>query len=244
MCLIALAINVSREFPLIIAANRDEFYERPSLRAHHWTDAPGVMGGRDVTAGGSWLAISCAGRFAAVTNLRGAASREFSRGMLVKDFVLSGAPVSSPDRYAGFNLIAGEVGGVVTLTTNADVATGFSPSQGGLKPASTFDWREGVYAVGNDPPHVASEKVTRAVEAMRAIVEASHARETLERDLMRFLQSSDAFVKTDRYGTRASTVILASRDRISLLEKTFPEGEAVALHCPRGSRTAALPPHS
>src|SRR4051794_14078766 len=110
MCLIALAINVSRDFPLIIAANRDEFYERPSLRAHHWTDAPGVMGGRDVTAGGSWLAISCAGRFAAVTNLRGAASKARSRGDLVKDFVLSGAPVSSPALYAGFNLITGEVG--------------------------------------------------------------------------------------------------------------------------------------
>jgi uncharacterized protein with NRDE domain len=222
MCLIALAINVSRDFPLIIAANRDEFYERPSLRAHHWTDAPGVMGGRDVTAGGTWLAISCAGRFAAVTNLRGAASKTRSRGHLVKDFVLSGAPVSSPASYAGFNLITGEVGKAATLISNADHVA--------------IEWREGVYAVGNDPPNVASAKVTRAVEAMRAIVDVPHSRETLQHDLMRFLQSADAFVKTDRYGTRASTIVLASREEISLFEQTFPDGGSVALQCPRVTR--------
>ena len=229
MCLIALAINVSQEFPLIIAANRDEFYERPSLRAHHWSDAPGVMGGRDVTAGGSWLAIACAGRFAAVTNLRGAAPKELSRGMLVNDFVIRGAPVTSPEKYAGFNLITGEVGGPATLISNAD-------NRG-------VEWREGVFAVGNDPPSVFSPKVTRAVEAMRAIVEAHHTRETLERELMRFLQSADAFVKTDRYGTRASTVVVASREDIFLREKTFPDGDAVSLRCSR-SKAAALPPQS
>ena len=217
MCLIALAINVSPEFPLIIAANRDEFYARPSLRAHHWADAPGVMGGRDVTAGGSWLAISCSGRFAAVTNLRGAAPKERSRGALVKDFVLSGAPVSSPASYAGFNLIIGEVGVAATLLSNSDNAA--------------VEWREGVYAVGNDPPRVASAKVTRAVEAMRAIVNAPHTRETLRADLMRFLQSADAFVKSEKYGTRASTVVLASRDDITLYEQTFPDGEAIELKC-------------
>jgi uncharacterized protein with NRDE domain len=218
MCLVAAAINVSAEFPLILAANRDEFYERPSLRAHKWTDAPGVMGGRDGRAGGSWLAISCGGRYAAVTNLRGAVSKPHSRGDLVKDFVLTGAPVSSPALYAGFNLMTGEVGGAATLTSNAR----------GLKPVAT---RAGIIAVGNDPPDVSSAKLSGAIEAMRTIVDAAHTRETLERDLMRFLQSADAFVKTERYGTRASTVIVASRDDISLVEKPFPDGETIALRC-------------
>jgi len=219
MCLIALALNVSPEFPLILAANRDEFYERPSLPAHRWTESSRVIGGRDVTAGGSWLAISSVGRFAAVTNLRGAVSKERSRGLLVKDFVLSGTTVSSPELYAGFNLITGEVGGETTLISNVD--------------NTAVQWQEGIYAVGNDPPHVQSAKVISAVDAMGTIVNAPHTIESLVFDLMDFLHSPDAFVQTDRYGTRASTVIVASESDITLVEVTLPEGDSVNLQLTR-----------
>jgi len=220
MCLIALALNVSPEFPLILAANRDEFYDRPSLRAHRWTDAPHVIGGRDVTAGGSWLAISRHGRFAAVTNLRGAASKERSRGLLVSDFVIGGESVSSPELYAGFNLITGQAGGETTLISNAD--------------NTVVRWQEGIYAVGNDPPHVESAKVSGANDAMRAIVSAPHTNASLIGDLMDFLFSPDAFVETERYGTRASTVIIASEHEIMLVEVTSPDGDSVNLQLRRG----------
>lgn len=222
MCLIAIAINTSRDLPLVIAANRDEAYDRPSLRAHRWTDAPHILGGRDVTHGGSWLAVSCEGRFAAVTNIRGAMTKEKSRGLLVRDFVFSGArsrKAGSSAQYAGFNLITGTIGGPAILTSNAD--------------NSMTELESGIYALGNDAPSVSTPKLTRAVEAMRSALESPH----LVRDLMRFLQSPDAFVKGDRYGTRSSTVIVATRDNISLTEQV-PDGETVELRC-QASSTAA-----
>src|SRR5204863_200004 len=72
MCLIALAHRASEKYPFVLAANRDEDYERDTRVAQVWEDAPEVVGGRDALYGGSWLAIARNGRFAAVTNLRGA----------------------------------------------------------------------------------------------------------------------------------------------------------------------------
>src|SRR5688572_16164 len=80
MCLIALAHRASPRFPLVIAANRDEDYQRATHDAHHWPDAPDVVGGRDGLYGGTWLAVRRGGRFAAVTNLRGAERKTRSRG--------------------------------------------------------------------------------------------------------------------------------------------------------------------
>src|SRR6202035_5668111 len=108
MCLIAIAHRVSKEWPLVIAANRDEQYARPTRAAHAWKENPEVIGGRDLRAGGSWLAVRRGGRFAAVTNVRGVGrGGRFagvttvrgvggeggpSRGLLVSGFVLEDEP--------------------------------------------------------------------------------------------------------------------------------------------------------
>ncbi|HRP80757.1 MAG TPA: NRDE family protein, partial [Flavobacteriales bacterium] len=70
MCLIALAYKAHPRFPLIVAANRDEFMDRPTEPAHWWKDAPGIFAGRDKRAGGTWMGINRRGRFAAITNYR------------------------------------------------------------------------------------------------------------------------------------------------------------------------------
>ncbi|HEX7829875.1 MAG TPA: NRDE family protein, partial [Thermoanaerobaculia bacterium] len=103
MCLIALAHRASERFPLILAANRDEDYDRASHDAHFWPDFPDILGGRDAVLGGTWLAITRQARFAAVTNLRGAVRRTKSRGFLVSDFVTRGVIPSDVHEYAGFH---------------------------------------------------------------------------------------------------------------------------------------------
>ena len=220
MCLIVVAHKVSDRFPLIVAANRDEDYQRPTRVAHIWDDAADVIGGRDLRHGGSWLAITRTGRIAAVTNLRGAARDDArSRGLLVRDFVMSDiaprayAESVRVDEYAGFHLIAGRVGD--TFVHLAD---------------SLREWEPGIHGVSNGPADARWEKIDRAVDHVRVAASIEDADE-LARHLLEFLATSTSgaiertvFVRGDRYGTRSSTAIVASHDAILFAEQNFSRG--------------------
>ena len=119
MCLILLAIKTHPSYKLILAANRDEFYDRPTAPAAFWEKAPHLLAGKDLRADGTWLGITQQGRIGAITNYRDPASVKEnapSRGMLVRDFLLGlESPVEyldrlgqESDRFNGFNLILGE----------------------------------------------------------------------------------------------------------------------------------------
>ena len=242
MCLIALMHSGDR---LVLAANRDEEYSRPTRSAHAWHDAPDVIGGRDLSHGGSWLAITRSGRFAAVTNLRngGPGSAEgggaplLSRGFLVRDFVLGDdapldyarAVASRARDYNGFHLIAGVAGGEVAHYTN-----------GAGEPTLVGE----IFAISNGPLGEEWPKVAMAREVI------SNARDV--HDLLEFLSTrthggsstietipSDVFVVSDRYGTRASTVIVADSEGVKLYEQNFgPNGVAgelvrLEMHAPQ-----------
>lgn len=118
MCLIVFAWRPGHPQPLVLAANRDEFYHRPSQALAEWPDAPGLYAGRDLQAGGTWLGVNAAGRFAALTNIRDPrqAQGPRSRGELVVEFLRG--ELSAPDyleqvsaqldQYSGFNLLLGD----------------------------------------------------------------------------------------------------------------------------------------
>src|SRR5579872_7362887 len=98
MCLIALAHRVHAKFPLVVAANRDEFYARPTAQAAFWEDRPAILGGRDLECMGTWLGVTTTGRFAAVTNFRDPAdirTSAESRGTLVSRFLEAAEPAES-----------------------------------------------------------------------------------------------------------------------------------------------------
>jgi uncharacterized protein with NRDE domain len=127
MCLLLLALNIVPERPWLLLGNRDEFHARPSVPAQEWSDTPGVFGGRDLQAGGSWLAVHRNGRYAAVTNVRrpGAPPASRSRGDLVGGFV---AGTISPETYSAtvaresaqygpFNLVVGDAGGAYFVSS-------------------------------------------------------------------------------------------------------------------------------
>ena len=223
MCLIAIAHRVHPWFPLVIAANRDEDYDRPTHDAHFWSDAPDVLGGRDALANGSWLAIARNGRFAAVTNLGGAERKTRSRGALVRDFVTGdAAPVAyaqwiseRAEEYAGFHFFAGEAGGEAVYVT--------PQSQALLEP--------GIHAVSNAPAGEEWPKTALAAEEMKVALRADDA-ESMVLVLMQFLAlprgtgdvRSEVFIKGDRYGTRASTVIVVTEHGILFGEQSFTRG--------------------
>jgi uncharacterized protein with NRDE domain len=119
MCLILFAHDLHSNYHLVLAANRDEYYERPTAPLHFWDDQPEILAGRDLRSGGTWLGVTRSGRVAAITNYRN--PKDFrdgapSRGDLVADFLKGSMhPVdylqnvgSRADAYNGFNLIVGD----------------------------------------------------------------------------------------------------------------------------------------
>src|SRR5690349_16886992 len=121
MCLIAFAVRAHPRYPLVVAANRDEWFERPTAPAHFWRDHPGLVAGRDLQEGGTWLGITRGGRFAALTNFREPGMNRAgapSRGKLVERFLASSVSAEvflagladRASEYNGFNLLCGTVG--------------------------------------------------------------------------------------------------------------------------------------
>lgn len=123
MCLVALALGADARFPLVIASNRDEYFERPTAPLGWWSARPGdapVLAGRDLAAGGTWLGLSAHGRFALLTNIRSpvpADAQAPSRGGIVPEWLRT---PESADRFwmrtalaghNGFNLIAADIPG-------------------------------------------------------------------------------------------------------------------------------------
>jgi uncharacterized protein with NRDE domain len=170
MCLIVLAWHRHPDYALLLAANRDEFHRRPSAPAAYWEDAPSVLAGRDLEAGGTWLGVSRRGRFAAITNIRdpgseGTAPR--SRGELTRRF-LEGD--ESPREYlAGVHALRGQYQGFNLLVADGEALWYLHGAPG--EAASPHPLAPGIYALSNAALDVPWPKVERARRAMSATLE-------------------------------------------------------------------------
>ena len=209
MCLILVAARAHPDFPLIVAANREEFHARPAARAAFWKDHPGILAGRDLQAMGTWMGVSRSGRFAAVTNYRGGrdANAVESRGLLVTRFLdngmSAGAYVTGVARrggdYSGFNLLA-EDGDELWWCANR----GGEPRR----------LETGIYGLGNfllDTPEVSENKaeLARSIESAPSI-------EPL------FGVLAAAKIVAPEYGTRCSTVLIRGGDgRLQFAERAY-----------------------
>jgi uncharacterized protein with NRDE domain len=238
MCLIFVAYKYQSPYDLVIAANRDEFYERPSAPAGFWKEASSVLGGKDLMAGGTWLGITRTGRFAAITNYRDPGSHKHqapSRGHLVSGFLTGKeAPgeyvrniASGADEYNGFSLFVGDRSSIYYLSNR-----GSGPQ----------DLPPGLYGLSNhllDTPWPKVERGKKALE--RLLAGTDHVREEALFDILadrnrppdellphtgmsleweRILASP--FIVSPVYGTRSSTVILIGRDgKVAFFEKVF-----------------------
>ena len=156
MCLILVAWNATPAYPLVVAANRDEFHARPAAPAAFWDDRPGILAGRDLEARGTWMGISRSGRFAAVTNYRGARESRAaeSRGALVTRFLEEAQPAA--DYIAGLVPRCSDYSGFNLLVADGD-ALWWASNRGGeprkLEP--------GIYGLGNallDSPEIEPRK--------------------------------------------------------------------------------------
>ncbi len=239
MCLILIAHGAHADFPLVIAANRDEYYRRPTARAAFWQDHPHVLAGRDLECMGTWLGVTRAGRLAAVTNFRDPRERKTdapSRGRLVSDFLasdqdpreyLAHVAIEAP-RYNGFSLLAGDVDGVFYFSSHTGSVQQLSP---------------GVHGLSNHLLDTPWPKVERGKQRLEAALAREPDAETLldllgDREpapeselpdtgigveLERVL--SPALIVSPQYGTRASTAVLFGADAsVSFAERTILPG--------------------
>lgn len=233
MCLIVVGWRASETYPLVVAANRDEFYARPSSFLSRWPEAPQVIAGRDLEAGGTWLGIAGNGRFAAVTNVRepGMAKGQKSRGELTRNFLMGSTSAidfaTQIDRgsYSGFNLLLSD-GEELVYCSNRDGAPKRLPA--------------GVYGLSNhlldSPwPKLISAR-SRFADALPRLPDPSGFFALLADDRIVADESlpntgvpiewermlSAIFVRSEDYGTRASTLLWQRRDGAMMVrEESF-----------------------
>ncbi len=175
MCLIAMAWGVSAEYPLVIAANRDEFYARPTAPLAWWTTASGqrILSGRDLKDGGTWMGFAQSGRFAMLTNVRNPAAQApvqaRSRGELVVDWLSSNASAAAwcaqhaVHDYAGFNLILGDwAAQTCHYLTSTQAAMPNAPEN------TTFSQENSPLAQVNNAQAAINNVVTDTVQVLRS----------------------------------------------------------------------------
>ena len=239
MCLILLAWHAHPDYPLVVAANRDEFFARPTAAADFWPDHPNLLAGRDLEGGGTWFGVSRTGRFAGLTNYRDPASVRQgtpSRGALVADFLTGECPPADyrarlEERgatYNGYNLLFGDGKG---LFYHSNCGTG--PER--LPP--------GIYGLSNHLLDTPWPKVSRGKSRLASALAALPDDRGLL-DLLRDDQLADdtalprtgvslewerllsaAFVRSPAYGTRSSTVLIRDRQgQVAFEEVHFDEG--------------------
>ena len=143
MCLIAFAYRAHPDYPLIVAANRDEYHARPTAQAAFWQEQPAILAGRDLECMGTWMGVTRNGRFAAVTNFRDPddlRNNAESRGTLVSSFLaqdtrceafLDGVIARAGD-YRGFNLLASDGEAMYYYTNRAGEPRRLEPGIYGL----------------------------------------------------------------------------------------------------------------
>lgn len=228
MCLILLALRVHPDYPLVVAANRDEYFIRPTAAAGFWNDAPDVLAGRDLQAGGTWLGVSRHGRFAAITNFRDGQKPRAgapSRGALTADYLRGNEDAGDyleklqarVADYPGFNLLIGDSRRVGYLGNQHPEKESAAPRIRWLTP--------GIYGLSNHLLDTPWPKLTSAKAAFadalaqlpatdglfnlladEEIVPDTHLPDTgVSLEWERVL--SAIFVRSPDYGTRACTVV-------------------------------------
>ncbi|AMA73167.1 NRDE family protein [Aneurinibacillus thermoaerophilus] len=236
MCVILFAYCVHPQFPLIIAANRDEFYNRPTAPAAFWDDAPDVLGGRDLEKGGTWMGVTRTGRFAAITNYRDPKHMRpdaKSRGHLVSGYLTgTDTPIVYLEKvkqecglYNGFNLLVGDTESLYYYT----------PLHNEIK-----EVKPGIHGLSNHILDTPWPKVKKGTQRLwQAIKEDKIEDDVLFSILADMEQAKDSelpdtgvgiewerilsplFISSKKYGTRSSTILMIDNHKNIMFTERF-----------------------
>jgi len=244
MCLILFAWDAHPDYKLIMATNRDEFYNRPSTKANFWENLPDMLAGRDLKAGGTWLGVNKKGKFAAVTNYRAPAQERHnarSRGELALNYLkgpqnpvgyLKGV-TQNASAYNGFNLLVGNLNALFYFSNQTHEAQRLTP---------------GIYGLSNALLNTPWPKVKKGKKLLEDLIfhNGWESQDLLEmlRDVekppvaelpktglsLKMEQSlSPMFIKMDGYGTVSSNVLLISHEgEVEFAERIYAPRTGIA----------------
>lgn len=228
MCLIIVAYNAHPDFPLVLAANRDEMYRRPTRPAQFWPNYPSILAGQDLEQGGSWLGVDKYGRIAAVTNHRDSTEEKngiTSRGLLVSEYLQNSHSsinyleqcISRTKNFDGFNLLLGDINALYFFSS---------------REKQYQQLQAGVVGISNGGFDEAWPKVEQGKQQMSILIKNNrfHSHEALLAMLADNRLPDDeslpdtgiglewerilapVFIRAKEYGTRASTVLTIDKD--------------------------------
>ena len=252
MCLLIFAHKVYPGYPLVLAANRDEFYARETAPSAFWTEHPNVLAGTDLQAGGTWMGISRHGRFAAITNYRDPAATKGaprSRGELTLDFLTGslspplflGEVAKRASEYAGFNLLLGDGEYLWHFSNRGKV--------GGCTPNSPEMLRPGIYGLSNASLNTPWPKVELGKQRLAQLIGGARPNHDTLLSLVNSRQQASAeqlklngmetemeqvlsaqFIQAGEYGTRSSTTLWTSdAGEVNWRELSFdPQGQVTS----------------
>jgi uncharacterized protein with NRDE domain len=236
MCLIVFALECHRKYSLVLAANRDEYFDRPTIPASYWTENPSILAGRDMITGGTWLGVTKEGRLAAITNYRDPewqVENPIPRGTIVADYLTGDLPAAEfldyikerGSRYKGFNIVFGDPYGIFYYSNRSNTENIVMP---------------GVYGLSNHLLDTPWPKVTSAKERFESLIRSDTedpeeyiavlADRTRFPDYMlpdtgvgikRERSLSSIFVTSRIYGTRSTTLFFIDREnRLRFIERS------------------------
>ena len=250
MCILTFSYKTHPDYPLVIAANRDEFYIRPTEPAQIWEDAPHILAGRDTEKGGTWLGVSSRGRMVAITNYRDPELAEtglYSRGKIATDFLNTEVMAAffardlqeKRDLYGPFNVLLYDGDKLIHYNNVVDEITEVPP---------------GVHCMSNATLNTPWPKVESLKASLEKVMENPHF---TDEDLFQILSDrtkaedeqlpstgvplelerklSPIFIHFEGYGTRSSTAIRLNGDSWDFTERTFENGHYIS------SKTFNLP---
>jgi len=236
MCLILFGYKVSKDFPVVLAANRDEFYNRPTAPMTFWEDTPNILGGRDLEQNGTWFGINKKGKFSALTNYRDPSSIKQnapSRGEIIVDYLESNQKDNSFQKtllnnrlqFNGFNLLFGDRNDLFWFSNLKDKIEKIKP---------------GIHGLSNKFLNTPWPKVEKGKEQLKKIIDDNLTAASLfsmlndqtepaphllpdtgiGSDWERIL--SPLYIQSETYGTRSSTILLIdSKGKIKVTERTY-----------------------
>ena len=237
MCLIVFANNILDDYKLIFAANRDEFYNRPSEQAEFWNEYPDLLAGKDLQAGGTWMGITRQGRFAAITNFRDLKNHRTdapSRGNLTTDFLVNNiSPLDyynslkeTLNQFNGFNLILGTVDELFYFSNKIDGLKKLEPGIHGISNAILDTPWPKVEKSKRQLQHLIEHKNIHPWEILNLLDDTSLAKDEelpdtgVGLELERML--SPIFIKSKEYGTRSSTIVTVDKNNnVRFVEKAY-----------------------